>query len=108
MYLGITVAAHGLGRRTRLDNLRGDPGQVSWDLGGGGVAPQLEPLLPMKFHGLLTSIICPCIVHYRDTSMEVSQVVAGWLRAKRGAPQFRSLLSCMGIRMDFAKWRPTV
>ena len=109
MYLGIQVAAHRLGRRTGLDHLWGDPGQVSRDLGGGGgLHPSFSHGFQKKIHGVLPCIICPCIVHQTTRAWRYPK----WLRsisALKGVHlNILSLLSCMGIRMDSAKWHPDV
>ena len=56
--------------------------------GGGGLHPSLCHGFQWKLHGLLPCIICPCIIHHTDTSMEVFQVVAGYVGAEREAPEY--------------------
>ena len=55
--------------------------------GGGGLHPSFRHRVQQTVHGLITSIIYPCIVHHADTSMELSQVVTRYFRGERGAPQ---------------------
>ena len=109
MYLGIRVAAHKLGRRTGLDHLWGILVSFRgiWG-GGGGCTP--ASAIASKRRSMASSPAS--IVHALFTTQTPAWRYPKWLRGISGLKGMlfiiTSLLSCMGIRMNSAKWHPTV